>query len=259
MHGLVTLDADERPLRPAILWNDQRTAAECAEIEERVGLDAADRADRQPRAHRLHRAEAALAAHARAGGVRAHRAHPAAEGLRAAAARGRARDRRRRRVGNAALRRREPPLERRGARRARAFRASGCRPSYESTEIAGAGDQAAGALGVGIDEPGPLSVVLGTSGVVFGVLPGVQRRRRGAPAHVLPRRARDVARDGRDALGRRLAALAARRRSAATTRSSSADAERWAAGRRRAALPAVPDRRAHAARRPGRARRVRRA
>ena len=32
-----SLDADERVLRPAILWNDQRTAAECAEIEERVG------------------------------------------------------------------------------------------------------------------------------------------------------------------------------------------------------------------------------
>ena len=38
MHGLVALGADERPLRPAILWNDQRTAAECAEIEEQVGL-----------------------------------------------------------------------------------------------------------------------------------------------------------------------------------------------------------------------------
>ena len=32
---------------------------------------------------------------------------------------------------------------------------------------AGAGDQAAGALGVGVDRPGPASVVLGTSGVVF--------------------------------------------------------------------------------------------
>jgi xylulokinase len=42
---------------------------------------------------------------------------------------------------------------------------------FESTENGGAGDQAAGALGVGIDRPGPLSVVLGTSGVVFGVLP----------------------------------------------------------------------------------------
>ena len=30
MHGLVLLDAQGRVLRPAILWNDQRTAAECA-------------------------------------------------------------------------------------------------------------------------------------------------------------------------------------------------------------------------------------
>src|SRR5918992_43496 len=37
MHGLVALDERERVLRPAILWNDQRTGAECAEIEERVG------------------------------------------------------------------------------------------------------------------------------------------------------------------------------------------------------------------------------
>jgi xylulokinase len=36
---------------------------------------------------------------------------------------------------------------------------------------AGAGDCAAAALGVGIDRPGPLSVVLGTSGVVFAALP----------------------------------------------------------------------------------------
>ena len=39
MHGLVALDERERVLRPAILWNDQRTAAECAEIERRVGLE----------------------------------------------------------------------------------------------------------------------------------------------------------------------------------------------------------------------------
>jgi xylulokinase len=37
MHGLVLLDAQNEVLRPAILWNDQRTAAECAEIETRVG------------------------------------------------------------------------------------------------------------------------------------------------------------------------------------------------------------------------------
>ena len=37
MHGLVLLDAQRNVLRPAILWNDQRTGAECAEIERRVG------------------------------------------------------------------------------------------------------------------------------------------------------------------------------------------------------------------------------
>lgn len=39
MHGLVLLDADGQVLRPAILWNDQRTAAQCASITERVGRD----------------------------------------------------------------------------------------------------------------------------------------------------------------------------------------------------------------------------
>jgi len=38
MHGSVFLDRHRRVLRPAILWNDQRTAAEAADIEGRVGL-----------------------------------------------------------------------------------------------------------------------------------------------------------------------------------------------------------------------------
>ena len=37
MHGLVLLDAGHRVLRPAILWNDQRTAHACDEIREAVG------------------------------------------------------------------------------------------------------------------------------------------------------------------------------------------------------------------------------
>jgi xylulokinase len=37
MHGSVFLDKSDRVIRRAILWNDQRTAAECAEIEQRVG------------------------------------------------------------------------------------------------------------------------------------------------------------------------------------------------------------------------------
>ena len=35
MHGATLLGADGRPLRPAILWNDGRSYAECAELERR--------------------------------------------------------------------------------------------------------------------------------------------------------------------------------------------------------------------------------
>jgi xylulokinase len=37
MHGSVFLDKANKVIRPAILWNDQRTAAECEEIESRAG------------------------------------------------------------------------------------------------------------------------------------------------------------------------------------------------------------------------------
>ncbi|MFM5923641.1 MAG: xylulokinase [Novosphingobium sp.] len=36
MHGATVLGADDRPLRPAILWNDGRSFAECAELEAAV-------------------------------------------------------------------------------------------------------------------------------------------------------------------------------------------------------------------------------
>lgn len=39
MHGLVLLDESGQVLRPAILWNDQRTGAQCAEITRRVGAE----------------------------------------------------------------------------------------------------------------------------------------------------------------------------------------------------------------------------
>ncbi|MBN1908383.1 MAG: xylulokinase [Pirellulales bacterium] len=41
MHGSVFLDKRDCVVRPAILWNDQRTAAECDEIERRAGGRAA--------------------------------------------------------------------------------------------------------------------------------------------------------------------------------------------------------------------------
>ncbi len=37
MHGSVFLDRQNKVIRPAILWNDQRTEAECEEIEQRAG------------------------------------------------------------------------------------------------------------------------------------------------------------------------------------------------------------------------------
>jgi len=40
MHGLVLLDARDAVLRPAILWNDGRTGPESDAIEERIGLEA---------------------------------------------------------------------------------------------------------------------------------------------------------------------------------------------------------------------------
>jgi xylulokinase len=55
--------------------------------------------------------------------------------------------------------------------------------AFGAPVAAGAGDQASAAVGVGIVRPGPLSVVLGTSGVVFGVLPAY-RADPGARLHV---------------------------------------------------------------------------
>jgi xylulokinase len=39
MHGLVLLDREGAILRPCIMWNDQRTAVQCARITEKVGAE----------------------------------------------------------------------------------------------------------------------------------------------------------------------------------------------------------------------------
>jgi len=170
MHGLVALDESERVLRPAILWNDQRTAAECAEIEERVGLErliglTGNRAltgFTAPKLLWLRRHEPETYARIRhvllpkdyvrlrLTGERAIDAADASGTLLFDVAR--------RRWSDEVLEALELPAE-------------WLPPVFESTEVGAAGDQAAGALGVGIDRPGPLSVVLGTSGVVFAALP----------------------------------------------------------------------------------------
>ncbi|HEY5660292.1 MAG TPA: xylulokinase [Gaiellaceae bacterium] len=182
MHGLVVLDERDRILRPAILWNDQRTEAECAEIEERVGLErliglTGNRALTGFTAPKL---------------LWLRRHEPETYG----------------RIAHVLLPKDYVRLRLTGEHAIDVADASGTLlfdvaerrwseemvdeleldPAWlpralESPEIsgttaagipvaAGAGDQAAAALGVGVDRPGPVSVVLGTSGVVFAALPG---------------------------------------------------------------------------------------
>jgi xylulokinase len=171
MHGLVCLDANDRILRPAILWNDGRTAAECAEIEERVGLErlielTGNRALTGFTAPKLlwlrhHEPDvyARIAAvmlpkdyvRLRLLGERAIDAADASGTLLF--------DVGGRRWSDAVCDALEIPTD-------------WLPEAYESTEIGGAGDQQAAGVGVGAVEPGTLSIVLGTSGVVFTTLPG---------------------------------------------------------------------------------------
>ena len=201
MHGLVALD--ERRARAAAGDPLERPAHGGRMRRDRAAgrPRAADLADRQSCADRLHGAQAAVVAHARARDLRAHPPRAAAQGLRAAAPLRRARDRRRRRLGHAALRRRRAPLLRRRARRARVAAQTGCRarssrprsPAARPAGVpvaAGAGDCAAAALGVGVERPGPVSLVLGTSGVVFAALPATgPTRRRACTSSATPCRA----------------------------------------------------------------------
>ncbi len=169
MHGLVVLDEAGEVIRPAILWNDQRTAAECAEIEERIGLERLIRLTGNraltgftaPKLLWLRTHEPETFARIRhvllpKDYVRFRRTGEQAIDV-ADASGTLLFDVANRRWSDEVLGALELPRE-------------WLPPAYESTEIAGAGDQAAGALGVGIDSPGPLSVVLGTSGVVFAAL-----------------------------------------------------------------------------------------
>ena len=182
MHGLVCLDAQDRVLRPAILWNDQRTGEQCAEIEARVGRErlvalTGNRALPGFTAPKLlwlreHEPETyGQIAHVllpkdyvrlRLTGERATDVTDASGTLLLDVAG--------RRWSSEVL----DALELDPAWLPQLLES----PALSGTTAsgipvaAGAGDQAAGALGVGVDRPGPLSVVLGTSGVVFAALPG---------------------------------------------------------------------------------------
>jgi xylulokinase len=170
MHGLVCLDAAGTVLRPAILWNDQRTAAQCAEIEERVGLERLVELTGN-RALTGFTAPKLLWVREHEPDVFARIAHVLLP-----------KDYVRYRLtGDLVMDLADASgtlLLDVGARRwsddvlaALDLPRAWLPEVRESTDAGGAGDQAAGAVGVGVVAPGTLSVVLGTSGVVFAALP----------------------------------------------------------------------------------------
>src|SRR5664280_2066712 len=180
MHGLVALDSDDRVLRPAILWNDQRTGEECAEIERTLGLErlielTGNRAlpgFTAPKLLWLRRHEPDVYARIRhvllpKDYVRLRLCGELA--IDAADASGTLLfDVARRAWSEEVLQVLEIPPEWL-PRVLESPQVSG--QTREGVPVAaGAGDQQAGALGVGVVRPGLLSLVLGTSGVVFAAL-----------------------------------------------------------------------------------------
>ncbi len=230
MHGLTLLDDAGEVLRPAILWNDQRTGAQCDEIRARVGkarfiqitgndaltgftapkilwvrehepeVYARVRQILLPKDYIRYRLTGDLwHGQSRCGGHGAVRS----EGARLVA----------RSTGGAgdSLR-----LAAHDVRRPRGHEHVSAQTAAELTGlkagtpvVGGGGDQAAGAVGVGAVEPGIVS------------LAGHLRRRlrlhgralyraRGPAPRLLPRRAGDLALDGRDALRCRQPAVVSR-------------------------------------------------
>lgn len=187
MHGLVLLDAQDRVVRPAIIWCDQRTEEECREITKKVGAqrlieltaNPALTGFTVPKIWWVQRHEPELWSRVRSlmlpkdyirfrlTGARATDVADASGTLMFDVAH---------RVWS------QPMLE--VSRIDEAFlpkvfespavsghvneegaRLSGLRPGIPV--VAGAGDQAAGAVGMGIVKAGAVSATIGTSGVVF--------------------------------------------------------------------------------------------
>lgn len=194
MHGLVPLDGHGRVIRPAILWNDQRTADECAWITERIGAARVLEVTGNPvltgftapkivwmRRHELeHLARLAhvllpkdYVRYRLTGEFATDVADASGTSLF---------DVRRRTWSQLMLDALEIPRswlprvlespEVSGAVTSRAATDTGLPPG--TPVVAGAGDQAAQAVGTGIVRPGTISVTLGTSGVVFAHLDSVQ-------------------------------------------------------------------------------------
>jgi xylulokinase len=193
MHGLVALDESDRVVRPAILWNDQRTGAECAEIEERIGLArlielTGNRAlpgftapkilwlrTHEPDSYARIRRILLPKDYVRLRLTGEHAIDVAdASGTLLLDVAGR-------RWSGDVLDALEIPGE--WLPTVLESPAVSGATAAGLPVAAGAGDCAAAGLGVGADRPGPVSVVLGTSGVVFAALPAYRPDEQ-ARAHV---------------------------------------------------------------------------
>jgi xylulokinase len=187
MHGLVLLDAQDQVVRPALLWCDQRTEEECREITQKVGLqrlieltaNPALTGFTLPKIWWVQRHEPQLWARVRSlmlpkdyirFRLTGERATDVADAsgtlmfdvvnrvwskpiLKVS------------RVDESLLPKVFESPEISGRVNEEGARLAGLRPGIPV--VAGAGDQAAGAVGMGIVKPGAVSATIGTSGVVF--------------------------------------------------------------------------------------------
>lgn len=177
MHGAVFLDEHDEVIRPAILWNDQRTVEECAEIDATVGADRVRAITGNPpltgfqlpkliwlRNHELSRYQRVKSVLLPKDYIRFRLTGVKAAEVSDAAGTG---------IFDVVNRRWSAEMM-----AALELDPSLFPPVFESDEVSartpegipvvgGGGDQAAGAVGTGAVEPGITSVSLGTSGVVF--------------------------------------------------------------------------------------------
>ena len=185
MHGATLLDAQQRVLRPAILWNDTRAAAECAELE---ALEPASRAITgnqampgftAPKLLWLKKHEASLFRATakvllpkdyvalRLTGEHVSDMSDASGTLWLDVAR---RDWSERMLAATGLTREHMPRLVEGSAAAAQVRPALCREwgiAHAVLRAGGAGDNAAAAVGLGVVEPGAGLLSLGTSGVLF--------------------------------------------------------------------------------------------
>ena len=241
MHGAVMLDETGAVLRPSLIWCDTRTQPECDWLTETDRLRAADRAHLQSGAAELYADQAAVGEDAPAGDLREDPARDVPQGLCALPADGRVCDRRAGGERNAAAGRDAPAVVARGGRgggdrdelAAQGVRVAGDLRADQREGGGADGIEGGNAGGGGRGRPGRGRGGHGNSAAgkrvgddrdFGGGVCGDGRADQGSEgtaAHVLPRRAGRVARDGRNAERGLEPALAARDvfcRAKATTR-----------------------------------------